>query len=547
MIDYMFKLNNLVVMFFVISSSLSCTLLKLDEYRECSTDSDCMAYFQRCDQELFCVEEGALCKWSHRFDLSEDIVPPASESRPIGVLAPLNDLSNHGIMKSALLGLHSGLSTVSTITQETHPSILICDPSPSNRVQVLSAMREYGIKVIIGTPLQALDETMKVELNAINDEIAGDEVYLSIGLDYRGRLLTITNEFTGSRWINLAPSFEEVDRALEQLSSMVIDQIIKTNEAFSIFSAIKVRTEQLRFIEDFPALLASFFQEEDSVSDLIWRIAPYPESVFRTLYVYYNDVFKTDRDVNQFFDSPRPLRLLAMAPTLQNAQITDLIETSVNESDLQSTATPLYLMAPHWDFSEFTNTEQTFWTSTIKLTVLMGQYQVLEGDQLNEEENMRAQTLQFSSVSEATRNGGLANVVTPYFGLSYDAAVLSILINSLIKNNASPLNALAQLTTPNQSGRIYLTESELTAFISLSPSRDFLGNGRQLVGLSGPIFNRIGSNIGLKPLLVCGRDRQNPQVFPLDRLLEPSIVSARDGIENWYEMTTEILEGCILP
>lgn len=491
-----------------------CTPFKLSSYQECELDQDCLKSFEVCNASKLCQTQGALCRWSTRYDLP--LTSVSDESGPvIGVLAEAKAFSVEGSQSSAYLGIHAGLAVVMEATQQTPAQLLICDPDPQQREEVLQTFRDHQVRVVIGAP-----ELIDLEGNAaeLGSAERGDEAYISLGLS------PLNTGAATSGWLNLRPPITDLERAFESLSSTILDYLIDQEKAFNVILPVALTTLQ-----------------PDYVQDLIWRMSPYMESIFRTLVVYYQPKLLVDDDIRTFLSTPRPLRLLISYAAPTQDELSALTTTAANQSISPSAQGPLMLYAAAWDVNHVATVPRGYWSDIIKMSVIYGQYQKLTSEDERPSEMKSAHSVQEDAFSVATQLGGGSPLGSAYFGLAYDAGVIAGLV-SRVADEMSPRQALDRLISSVDPTRtpLYFSKRELA---KVGSSVDSLFTDRPLSGMSGLIKDHQGQDTAELPLMfVCSKEAQTPLLFPIERLAMPE--QSSDGISQRFRISEETLRRC---
>ncbi len=486
----------------------SCTPFKLDDYKECESNSDCRAGFERCDLNNFCVSQGSTCYWHiSGSDVKYDYTPQADQA-VIGVLANLEEVAPGGSRWSGIVGLQTGAYTV--LGPEAPPlAMIICDSAEIHRTEALEVFSREGAKTVIARPLP---------MNVIPDTRA----YISIGLD------DLTEEESrveppSSGWLNLRPPKDDLHRAFEYVSNRLLEWLNSYERPFTSILSLQDRQNQPRFI-----------------NNIIWRLSPYENSLFRTLMVYFDQYFNIDSVITEFLQQHDPLSYFVSFGPTESSQINTLIDEAISQSTIDSQITPLSLLALMWDVNEVIELS-SLWPYLVKFTVIYGQY----NHETNDPEISRI-------YEEAATNLMLFDrqviLPTPYFGLAFDAGVLAVLIHKLSSsepNIHTVLNSL-QASAENDTGVPFTADRLSQAFMDSNlEGEQWRVINRPLIGLSGPIINVSGTeNNRSDPMLICAYNLDRPRLIPLTRLETPVIKDLDLMIKDYFSLDLELLSAC---
>ena len=284
----------------------SCTPFKIDQYKECHKDKDCLASFERCDLYNFCVNEGSLCYW-HLSDGSQTYQhEPESDEIVIGLLADHDLVSQSGQAWPAIVGLKTGMA-MTQVNGMPKSTILVCEPDIESRDIVLETFSQYGVKTIIGERAESL-----IELE--------EPVYISIGLNKNK-----DEQVTSSLQFTLGSSNTAVDQAFEVLSSMLLSELNKNEVGFISMLALKLNNP--KYTQEF-------------IERIIWRLSPYQMSVFRTLIVSFESLFIIDDVIIDFLNNVSPLQYFVTLDPLSSTQLSELIDIAQRKTTTSSTSMP---------------------------------------------------------------------------------------------------------------------------------------------------------------------------------------------------------------
>ena len=501
-----------LILFSVVSS---CTPFKISSYQECDDDQDCVQGFEVCNGSQLCQTQGALCQWSTSYE-----APFTSTSDHtglvIGVLADDETFSVEGSQSSAYLGIHTGLTVVSNAANLPSTALLICDSAPQYRETVLKTFREYQARVIIGSP-----ELINLEGISNDGEVdPSEEAYISLGLN------PASVDTSTRGWLNLRPPGEDLDRAFESVSTNILDYLVAQEKAFNVILPV-----------------AQVNPQPDYIQDLIWRMSPYMESIFRTLVVYYQPLLVIDKDIQDFLKTPRPLRLILSHEPLTQDKISEMTQVAAAQSISPSAQGPLFMYVASWDVNHIANIPQGYWNGVVKMSVIYGQYPSLNTTYMGSQEDIYFQKIEEGAISVATQLGGGNPLGTSYFGLAYDAGVIAGLVSLIAGESESPRQVLDRLilSEADSESTVYLSEEMLAPLIPV----ESLFTNKSLVGMSGRIKSQVNQEDAeaVSMFFVCSKDGQTPQLFPIERLNEMGD-DLSDGITQKFRVPEETLIAC---
>lgn len=524
---------------FIAIMSVSCTLLKLPDYEECSVDSDCAVGLEVCYEHL-CTAERSRCRWSPRY---EDglIMRYTPQGEPvIGVLADRERFSLSGDQRSAYLGLHTGLEAVTRLNQSSSATLLICDPSPGARNEALSAFREHGVNVVIGRPEASEETTADQEDASMSDPLEGEMRYISIDLEPPPSYEEHPDESlkplrSANNWLRLASSHVDLERAFESVSAQVLEHITETQQLFNVMITLPRAygiDESIR---------------PDYLGDLIWRLSPYRESPFRTLIVYQGSQLLIDDKLSDFLQNSRPLQLIVSPRSMFTSQAQALLTAAANLS-VVPTSGPLYALSMLWDVNARVFTHPTEWSDVIQLGLIYPPHDELiaQSDDFTSQEVERFELLQEESRALGTQLGGITTVGESYFSLAYDAGVIAAL--TTLQEGESQLFSELIAQEPKSDLELlgirdYLTTDVIVGLlVALSEGRPSILNGRTLNGLSGFIRHYEYDEPSAPPLFVCSKGGLVPLTFPLES--DDRVIDTTQGIRDLFRLPEGALRAC---
>ena len=496
-----------------------CTPFKMEEYKECTSDSDCIATFERCDLYNFCINEGSLCYWQLSDGTQTRSYEPQSEEIVIGLLAEHELVTQSGQAWPAVIGLQTG-AAMTQGEEAPSPTILICEPKLDSREKVLETFKQYGVKTVIGTAHQTPTNTP-------------DFIYISVGFSKESE--APNDNFSH---ITLGSTKLATNQAFETLSSSLLQGL--SNLESSFISMLALKMNNTKYTEDF-------------TERVIWRLSPYKESDFRTLIVSFEELFKIDDVIIDFLNNISPLQFFVSLDPLKPQQLANLIETAQRKTTTSSTSLPLKFLAYKWRVDLSSIELLTFWPKLAHYTVISGQYPNFYPYLPNQSELGRL----FSEAKTKAISLDLnLQLPAPYFGLAYDAGVLAGLIHKLSSPERSTFEVFTLLTQRTSAGdKLYMNAESILAKFNNGESAwemdPFI-----LYGLSGAISS-ANSAVSLAPLMLCSQNGANIKAIPFTEKMVPEKVGEDkqedefgnevviSTIYDHFEISEELLNSCL--
>ena len=437
----------------------------------------------------------------------------------IGVIANTDELSFNAQRRSALLGLQTGAYTV--LGSELPPlAMIICDGTESRREEALEVFRTYGVKTVVAQPLAS-------------STIPEDLTYISIGLDDQ---LTDDSPLGSPApgWLNLRPPREELQSAIEYLSSLLVERISEYDTLFSVLLSNRTQESRANFIQN-----------------LIWRLSPYSTSPFRTLVVSYENSFSIDEDIKVFLQGDGPLGFFVSPEPSSTLTLTKLVQDVSSIYIDRTSLRPLSLLSMMWDVGQSGQIQQAIWPSIIRYSVIYGQYSLYHHDPSSQDFN-KLLPMHEEAFTNATVFDRLQTLPSPYFGLAFDAGVLSALIYQLSMTGENLHTILSDLQAEgNESNTVHFTSEQINQQFksySLSDLEDWRSSNKVLMGLSGVIKNvKSSEDLRLAPMVLCRFNQEPPVLFPLERLSAPERLDEQQAIYDHFTIDLSMLSRCEQP
>ncbi len=503
----------------------SCTPFKMDKYKECTQDSDCLSTFERCDLYNFCVSEGSSCYWQLADGQQLSDYTPQDNEVVIGLLADHDLVAVSGPAWPAIVGLQTGVA-LSQQAESPSASIIVCDPSSTVRDSVLETFSRYNVKTVIGESLG-------------NETDSQARVYLSISLtdQDQGKNIGSSSPVAQSFHLRLGSSPLEVTQAFEYLSTKLLDHLSETSNERNFISMLTLQNDNQSYSADY-------------IERLTWRLSPYSNSLFRTLIIYFDEFFKIDEVITDFLNSVSPLQYFVSLDPLSTAQLSELIDTAQRKTTVTSTTQPLKLLAYKWRVDQSSIPMLTFWPKLLQYTVIAGQYPHLYYDS-SHENFAKWQDMYAQAQAKAIEIDSNLSLPAPYFGLAYDAGFLASLIHNLSNAERTPYQVFNMLVQRDNSEAPDLFLDSDTVQNSFDGGSAWEIMDFNLQGLSGAL-SAASSTKTLAPLMLCSQNGTGVQASPFKALEEPvEVGTSTDGndqilftIMDYFELADDQAHLC---